>query len=88
MPRSKKSKARGGDKCPQAQGKTQSCGGAQAIATAEEESTTSSLQCEDITQSLPGAESCSTSRERQRVPTIATTALFSYTRSCEAFDGQ
>ena len=88
MPRRKKSKARGGDKCPQAQGKTQSCGGAQAIATAEEESTTSSLQCEDITQSLPGAESCSTSRERQRVPTIATTALFSYTRSCEAFNGQ
>ncbi|KAG5193434.1 hypothetical protein MJG53_019538 [Ovis ammon polii x Ovis aries] len=88
MPRSKKSKARGGDKCPQAQGQTQSCGGAQAIAAAEEESTTSSLQCEDTTQSLPGAESCSTSQEPQRIPTIAAAAVFSYTRSSEAFDGQ
>ncbi|KAI4545610.1 hypothetical protein MG293_005876 [Ovis ammon polii] len=88
MPRSKKSQARGGDKCPQAQGQTQSCGGAQAIAAAEEESTTSSLQCEDTTQSLPGAESCSTSQEPQRIPTIAAAAVFSYTRSSEAFDGQ
>ena len=93
MPRSKKNKACGGnkphsDKPPQAQGKTQNSGGAQAIEAAEEESTTSSLQCEDTTQSLPGAESCSTSQEPERIPTFTTSAVFSCTRSSEAFDGQ
>uniref|UniRef100_A0A8C6FJ44 MAGE domain-containing protein n=1 Tax=Moschus moschiferus TaxID=68415 RepID=A0A8C6FJ44_MOSMO len=90
MPRSKKSKARGGEKHPEAEGKTQSCGGAQAIAAAaEEESTTSSLQCKDTTQSLPGAESCSTPKEPRRGPTIATTAVFSRrTRLSEAFNSQ
>nr|XP_020728528.1 melanoma-associated antigen B5-like [Odocoileus virginianus texanus]XP_020728529.1 melanoma-associated antigen B5-like [Odocoileus virginianus texanus] len=93
MPRRKKSKARGGDKPhgdkpPQAQGKTQSCGGAQATAAAEEESTTSSPQCEGVTQSLPDAQSCSTSQEPERIPAITTSAVFSCTRSSEAFDGQ
>ncbi|KAB0343313.1 hypothetical protein FD754_020239 [Muntiacus muntjak] len=87
MPRSAKSKVCGGDKCPQAQGETQSCGGAQAIAPAEEESTTSSLQCEGVTQSLPGAKSCSTSQAPERRLTFPTSAIFSCTRSSEAFNG-
>ncbi|CAI9180292.1 unnamed protein product, partial [Rangifer tarandus platyrhynchus] len=57
-------------------------------ARAEEESTTSSPQCEGITQSLPGAQSHSTSQEPERIPTITTSAVFSCTRSSEAFDGQ
>lgn len=67
-----------------------SCGGAQAIAAAEEESTTtSSPQCGGTAQSLPAAGSCSTAQEPQRAPTTTTTSAgISYTISDEASNGQ
>uniref|UniRef100_A0A4X1VEQ9 Melanoma-associated antigen B3-like n=1 Tax=Sus scrofa TaxID=9823 RepID=A0A4X1VEQ9_PIG len=90
MPRSHKSKLHAGEKRLKARRETQSCGGAQVTAAAEEESATSSSpQCGGITQSLPATGSCSTTQEPQRALTTTTTSVgISYTRSDEASNGQ
>ncbi|XP_062940632.1 melanoma-associated antigen B3-like [Cynocephalus volans] len=87
MPRGQKSKLRAREKRRQAQGETR-LQGAQATATKEKISSSSSSHLGDITENESPARSRSTLKKPRRAPSTNVSVDVSHTRSCEEADSK